>query len=72
MILNPALTLTHPQTEPRIPLMTVFQTLTIPRAVTLIAGGQPKASPHETLLEFEASKGHPDWNIIDNTLRGED
>lgn len=42
---------------------TVVQTLTIPRAVTLLAGGSASRDGDETVLEVAASAGDSDWTI---------
>jgi hypothetical protein len=42
---------------------TVIQTLTIPRAVTLLAGGKAARDGDETLLEVAASADSDEWSI---------
>jgi hypothetical protein len=42
---------------------TVIQTLTIPRAVTLLAGGSASEEGDEVILEVAASVDDPDWTI---------
>ena len=43
---------------------TVIQTLSIPRAVTLLAGGSASRSGDETVLEVAASAADSQWSII--------
>ena len=43
---------------------TVIQTLTIPRAVTLLAGGSARQEGEETVLEVEAAAGDDQWGIL--------
>jgi hypothetical protein len=42
---------------------TVVQTLTIPRAVTLLAGGEASVDGDETVLEVAAKAGNAEWGI---------
>lgn len=44
----------------------VIQTLTIPRAVTLLAGGSASVSDGSTVFEVAAKNGDPDWGIIES------
>ncbi|MFT5208117.1 MAG: hypothetical protein ACI9CF_001886 [Candidatus Omnitrophota bacterium] len=45
----------------------VFQTLTIPRGVSLVAGGpyQPNEAGDTTILEVKAASGDSDWGIVE-------
>jgi hypothetical protein len=43
----------------------VIQTLTIPRAVTLLAGGSARTEKDSIILEVKATAGDPDWGIIE-------
>jgi hypothetical protein len=43
---------------------TVIQTLTIPRAVTLLAGGVARNEGEETVLEVSATAGDAQWGIL--------
>jgi hypothetical protein len=42
----------------------VVQTLTIPRAVTLLAGGRAVIEGGRTTFNVKAEEGHPDWGIL--------
>lgn len=42
----------------------IIQTLTIPRAVTLLASGKASVEGSKTILEVAAAADDPDWNII--------
>lgn len=42
----------------------VIQTLTIPRAVTLLAGGKVSREGNRTTFSVTAEDGHPDWGIV--------
>lgn len=42
----------------------VIQTLTIPRAVTLLAGGKATRSDNEIVLDVRASAGDSEWGIL--------
>ncbi len=46
----------------------VIQTLTIPRGVTLLAGGRATVETGKTVLDVSAKAGNPDWNIIETTF----
>lgn len=46
----------------------VIQTLTIPRGVTLLAGGAVKVVEGTTIFEVGAEAGNPDWNIIETAF----
>lgn len=46
----------------------VIQTLTIPRGVTLLAGGKVSVEGDRTVFEVESKAGNPDWNIIETTF----
>ncbi len=43
---------------------TVIQTLTIPRGVTLLAGGSAKQTEDGTLMEVAARAGNAEWGIV--------
>ena len=42
----------------------VIHTLSIPRAVSVIAGGQATVENEKTILKVSAELGHADWGII--------
>lgn len=46
----------------------VIQTLTIPRGVTLLAGGKASVEDDKTVFEVSATAGNPDWDIIETTF----
>ena len=46
----------------------VIQTMTIPRGVTLLAGGKVMVEKDGTVFEVSAQAGNPDWNIIETTF----
>lgn len=46
----------------------VIQTLTIPRGVTLLAGGTATNENGKTVLEVNAKAGNPEFNIIESTF----
>lgn len=46
----------------------VIQTLTIPRGVTLLAGGTAIIENGKIILEVSAKAGKPDWNIIETNF----
>ena len=46
----------------------VIQTLTIPRGVTLLAGGKVSVDNDKTVFEVSAAAGNPDFNIIETTF----
>ena len=46
----------------------VIQTLTIPRGVTLMAGGKATVGGGKTVWEVHAKAGNPDWNIIETNF----
>ncbi|MEP5762959.1 MAG: heme-binding beta-barrel domain-containing protein [Halieaceae bacterium] len=43
---------------------TIMQTLTIPRGVSLLAGGTATVEADTTTLQVEAKDGDPDWGIV--------
>jgi hypothetical protein len=46
----------------------VIQTLTIPRGVTLLAGGTVRQENGISVFEVSARAGNPDFNIIETTF----
>jgi hypothetical protein len=46
----------------------VIQTLTIPRGVTLLAGGTAVVEEGTTVFEVSAEAGNPDWNVIETAF----
>jgi hypothetical protein len=44
----------------------IVQTLTIPRAVTLLAGGNANIDDDSVVLEVRAAADDPDWGIIES------
>ena len=46
----------------------VIQTLTIPRGVTLLAGGTATVENGKTVFEVSAKAGNPDFNIIETNF----
>lgn len=43
---------------------TVMHSLTIPRAVALLAGGKARQEGNTTVFEVSAKRDHPDWGIV--------
>jgi hypothetical protein len=50
---------------------TVMQTLTIPRAVTLLAGGKASVTEESTVLEVSAADGDSSWGIAQSPFMQE-
>jgi hypothetical protein len=46
----------------------IIQTLTIPRGVSLLAGGRASVQGGKTVFEVSAKAGNPDWNIIETAF----
>ena len=50
---------------------TVIQTLTIPRAVTLLAGGHAITQGNRTILRVRAKEGSTEWGIVQSPFMRE-
>ena len=49
----------------------IIQTLTIPRAVTLLAGGTATVTEDRTVFEVQAKDGDADWGIVQSPFMRE-